>query len=92
MSIPPEMEGGYPVTEEKQCRHPGPFRCGWCGEEIPELAPRAEGLDVHEAEYVDDGGDGYLACRCGYGHVIGDDALVDHIHDSRLAPQERRDG
>jgi hypothetical protein len=42
-------------------------------------------LDAHEAEYTDDGGDGYLACRCGYGHVLGEDALVDHIHGARLS-------
>jgi hypothetical protein len=42
-------------------------------------------FEPHEAEYVDDGAAGYLACRCGYGHVIGEDALADHIHDARVA-------
>jgi hypothetical protein len=56
---------------------------------VADLPDRA--VQPHEAEYVDDGGDGYLACRCGYGHILGDDALVDHIHDARLAgvAQER---
>ena len=47
-------------------------------------AERAIGAEAHDATYVDDGADGYLACRCGWGHVLGEDALVDHIHDARL--------
>lgn len=71
---------------------------GFAVDQFSAILDRVAGLNAseqpppeHEALYVDDGGDGYLACHCGYGHVLGDDALVDHIHDERRDASESDD-